>query len=125
MDNKWSNMTSWFQDGLDRKTLVKEFNNSAKTSFVNGNVPALLKCSISKGYKPYKHTNSAFFFTGIRVVAYTNSSLPEQDLNMLGHTILADKRIVRLLVSLGWDTLEVHSDKGETGLRWKLIDFVN
>ena len=125
MGNKWSNMTSWFQDGLDRKKLVKEFNNSAKASFVNGNVPALLKCSISKGYKPYKHTNSAFFFTGIRVVAYTNSSLPEHDLNMLGHTILADKRIVRLLVSLGWDTLEVHSDKGETGLRWKIIDFVN
>ena len=125
MGNKWSNMTSWFQDGLDRKKLVKEFNNSAKASFVNGNVPALLKCSISKGYKPYKHTYSAFFFTGIRVVAYTNSSLPEHDLNMLGHTILADKRIVRLLVSLGWDTLEVHSDKGETGLRWKLIDFVN
>ncbi len=68
-------MTYWFQEGLDRKLLIKEFNNSAKASFVNGGVPALLKCSISKGYKSYKHTNSAFFFTGIRIVAYTNFTI--------------------------------------------------
>jgi len=125
MDNKWSNMTTWFQDGLDRKSLVKKFNIAAKASFINGSVPALLKCSITKGFKPYKHSNSALFFTGIRIVAYTNSSLSELELNILGHTVLAEKRIVRLLVSLGWDTLEVGSDIGENGLRWKLIDFVN
>ena len=123
--DKWQKIQSWFQDVDKRKKLIQEFNDSAKRGFINGEIPALIKCSNSKGNKAYKHSNSAFFFTGFRLEAYTNSALSEKELNILGHTILSCPKIVRLLVSLGWDTLEVGSDKGSLILRWKLIDFIH
>lgn len=42
---------------------------------------------------------------------------------VIGQVILAYTPLVRNLVSLGWDTLEVHDDTGTYGCRWKLIEY--
>jgi hypothetical protein len=42
----------------------------------------------------------------------------------IGNVILSDSELVRRLVVLGFDTLEVHGDKGQYGLRWQLKDFM-
>lgn len=123
MENVWSGITSWFQDVSDRKVLVREFNNAAKAAYISGLVPCLVKCNVSKGYKPYKHSNSAFYFSGIRFTAQSNEIITEEELNILGLSILGDSRIVRLLITLGWDTLEVVSVKNDEGLRWCLTKF--
>ena len=38
----------------------------------------------------------------------------------IGKTILDNKELVRKLVALGWDTLEVHDVKGSNGCKWAL-----
>ena len=42
---------------------------------------------------------------------------------VIGQVILTYTPLVRNLVSLGWDTLEVHDDTGTYGCRWKLIEY--
>lgn len=123
MDNVWNNISAWFQDVADRKYVVHEFNNAAKTAYINGIVPYQLKCGLSRGNKAYKHSTSAWLQSGIRIVVMTNELLSDEELNKIGLSVLADSKIVRMLITLGWDTLEVVCDKGEVGLQWKLTNF--
>jgi hypothetical protein len=53
----------------------------------------------------------------------TNELLSDDELNRIGLSVLADSKIVRMLITLGWDTLEVVCDKGDVGLQWKLTNF--
>mgnify|MGYP000074139831 FL=1 len=43
----------------------------------------------------------------------------------IGLVILSDEMLVRHLISLGWDTLEVHDSVGKRGLKWELKKFSN
>ena len=123
MENVWSGITSWFQDVSDRKVLVREFNNAAKAAYINGSVPYQLKCGLSRGNKAYKHSTSAWLQSGIRIVVMTSDLLSDEELNRIGLSVLVDSKIVRMLITLGWDTLEVVCDKGEVGIQWKLTNF--
>lgn len=123
MNNVWNNISSWIQDVSDRNIVVREFNNTAKSAYINGLVPCQLKCELSRGNKAYKHSTSAWFKSGFRIVAMSNSLLSDDELNCIGLSLLANSKIVRMLITLGWDTLEVICDKGEVGLQWKLINF--
>ena len=42
----------------------------------------------------------------------------------IGSAILADDILVRRLVVCGFDTLEVHDNSGEYGLKWQLKSFI-
>lgn len=44
---------------------------------------------------------------------------------LIGKVILSDKVLVRRLIVLGWDTLEVHDNSSRYGCRWCLTDYVN
>lgn len=123
MDSAWSCISSWFKDVSDRKCVIREFNNAAKAAYINGSVPYQLRCGLSRGNKAYKHSTSSWLQSGIRIVIMTNELLSDEELNKIGLSILADSKIVRMLITLGWDTLEVVCDKGEVGLQWKLTSF--
>lgn len=71
----------------------------------------------------YKHQFSAWINTGFRIQALSGRSLSKEEMIFIGNVILADTELVRRLVVLGWDTLEVHDDVGRYGCRWKLIDY--
>lgn len=123
MENIFNVITSWFQDVSNRKVVVSEFNNFAKSAYIAGAFPYLLNCSISRGNRAYKHSNSSFFYSGIRIVVKTSETLSDKELNLIGLSILHESRVVRLLITLGFDTLEVIKDNSNEGFRWKLIDF--
>ena len=80
---------------------------------------------MSKGVTEYKHEFSAWLNTGFRIQALAGRQLTKEETIFLGNVILQNKELVRRLVALGWDTLEVHSDRGNYGCRWKLIDYAN
>ena len=42
----------------------------------------------------------------------------------IGNVILSNSVLIRQLVALGWDTLEVHDDTGFKGLKWPLRKFI-
>ena len=121
--NTWNNVVSWFKDRSERAKLVSSFNDAARLSFITGDSPTLLKASISKGYPPYKHHFSKFF-SGFRIVAFSGRQLDRGEIQAIGDTIISDDTLVRRLVVLGWDTLEVQGDKGYYGLRWQLKEYM-
>jgi len=123
-ENTWNRVIDWFRDRSERAKLIRSFNDSAKSSFVIGQAPTLLKASISKGEKSYRHQFSNWFKTGYRIQAFSGRQLAKEEIKQIGEVILNDNALIRRLIVLGWDTLEIHGDKGSYGLRWQLKDYV-
>jgi len=123
-DNAWNNILDWFRDRSERAKLLRSFNESARAAFVAGIAPTLLKASISKGDSAYRHQFSNWLNTGFRIQAFTGRVLAKEELVRIGKVILDDSVLVRRLIVLGWDTLEIHGDAGTYGCRWQLKDFI-
>lgn len=120
--NIWNNLIEWFKDRSDRNQLVYNFNYMAKEAFIRGVAPTLLKVSISKGVSEYRHEFSNWMYTGFRIQALSGRTLSKNEMIVIGQVVLADVTLVRRLIALGWDTLEVCDDIGDFGCRWKLMD---
>lgn len=124
LDNTWNNIIDWFRDRSERARLVRSFNESARNSFVAGIAPTLLKASISKGESFYRHQFSNWLNSGFRIQAFTGRILTKDELIHIGKVILDDSVLVRRLIVLGFDTLEIHGDAGTFGCRWQLKDYI-
>jgi len=123
--NAWNRIIEWFSDRSERNELIRSFNYSARIAFVGGIAPTLLKASISKGERLYKHQFSNWLNSGIRIQAFTGRILSKEEILQIGKVILNDDILVRHLIVLGWDTLEIHGDKGSYGCRWQLKDYLS
>ena len=124
LENTWNIIIDWFRDRSERTKLIRSFNDSAKNSFITGDAPTLLKANVSKGVNSYKHQFSNWFNTGYRIKAFSGKQLSKEEIKQIGEVILNDNVLVRRLIVLGWDTLEIHGDKGSYGLRWQIKDYI-
>lgn len=122
--NTWNFIISWFRDRNERSKLIRSFNEAARYSFIQGVVPTLLKASISRGERLYKHQFSDWLNSGFRIQAFKGRELSRRELANIGAVIIADSVLVRKLVVLGFDTLEVIGDVGSYGCRWQLKDYM-
>ena len=122
--NAWNNILDWFRDRSERAKLVRSFNNSARNAFVSGVAPTLLKAKISKGESSYRHQFSNWLNSGFRIQAFSGKVLSKNEIIHIGKVILDDNVLVRRLIVLGWDTLEIHGDEGTYGCRWQLKDYI-
>jgi len=125
MLNIWYRITDWFNDLSERYKLVRNFNKSAKETFIEGIVPVLLEAKITVGDSRFRHTFSKFLAGGFRVKAMSGRELSKNEMIEIGEVILSNELLVRQLISLGWDTLEVHASMGNNGLKWELKRFAN
>ena len=107
----WYKIIDWFSDMSERHRLIRTFNKAGKEAFVYGVAPTLLEASISRGDSAYKHVFSKLY-SGFRIKALSGRALTKEEL-------------IRRLVALGWDTLEVQDIKGFYGVKWALKDFAN
>ena len=125
LENTWNRVVEWFKDRSERGRLVRSFNETAREAFVSGQAPTALKASISRGLPAYRHEFSAWMNTGFRFQALAGRELTKAEIVFIGEVVLANETLVRRLVVLGWDTLEVHGDHGRYGCRWCLADYAN
>lgn len=123
-ENAWNRIIDWFRDRSERSQVIRSFNDSAKSAFIVGEAPTLLKAIISKGESAYKHQFSNWLNTGFRIQTFSGRQLSKEEIKQIGEVILNDNVLVRRLIVLGWDTLEIHGDKGNYGLRWQLKDYI-
>lgn len=119
----WNKIVEWFQDRSDRSRLIRSFNSAARDAFVTGFAPTVLKASTSRGDSRYKTAFSNIFASGFRIQALSGKQLTKEELVAIGSVVLDNIELVRRLVSLGFDTLEVHSDVGNYGCKWRLSDY--
>ena len=115
-------IVEWFGDLTERYRLIRDFNRAAKMSFISGIAPTLLEAKITMGESAYRHEFSKWLAGGFRIKALAGRPLSKSELIELGRVVLDNKELVRKLVSLGWDTLEVHSNEGYNGAKWALKD---
>jgi hypothetical protein len=85
--------------------------------------PTLLECSISVGESAYRHAFSKFMAGGFRIKALSGRPLSRNEMISISEVVLSNQELVRKLISLGWDTLEVHDNAGYNGIKYKLYDF--
>lgn len=123
-ENLWNRIVQWFTDRQERNSLIRSFNASARAAYVAGIAPTLLRASVSKGNRAYRHQFSNWLYSGFRIQAFTGRVLTKNELINIGEAILNDEVLVRRMVVLGWDTLETHGDVGSYGCRWQLKDFL-
>jgi len=124
LENTWNRIIDWFRDRSERSQLIRSFNDSAKNAFIIGEAPTLLKAKISKGERTYRHQFSNWLNSGYRIQAFSGRQLAKDEIKHIGEVILNDNVLVRRLIVLGWDTLEIHGDQGIYGLRWQLKDYI-
>lgn len=60
---------------------------------------------------------------GFRIKALSGQPLQKSELIEIGKVVLDNEELVRKLVALGWDTLEVHDVKGYHGCKWALKNY--
>lgn len=109
----------------ERRKLIEEWNNNARVAFIQGAVPSLLEVSTSVGNSDYRHALSKFFLSGFRIKVKSGRSLTKEELLSIGRIILHNTELVRRIVVLGWDTLEVYDFTTKNGYQWAFKDFMN
>ncbi len=120
----WNLMVGWFQDRRDRHYFLKDFNESAKRAFISGHTDILLKASISYGNSEYRHAFSKFMAGGFRIKVEGGRNLGREEVLSIGKSLIANSTIVRTMISLGWDTLEIHPSNSSSGLQWRLNEVI-
>lgn len=109
----------------ERMKLLREWNQSAKEAYISGTVPSLLEATTSMGNSKNRHELSKLFISGFRIRVKSGHNLTKIDLLNIGRIILTNTTLVRRIIVLGWDTLEVYDARTKIGLQWGLKDFMN
>lgn len=123
-ENWYQKIVEWFRDRSDRRKLIDEFNMSAREAWINGIAPFNMQASVSRGYSYYRHQYSRWMASGFRITLFSGRQLDKTQIILLGTAILQDTSLVRRMVVLGWDTLEIQCDEGYYGSRWQLKDYL-
>jgi len=113
-------IADWFGEMRERYNLIRQFNQSAKQTFIKGEAPTLLEAKITKGDSAFRHEFSKFRGGGFRIKALSGSALKNSEMMEIGKIIIDNEELTRKLIALGWDTLEVHAEGGKKGLKWAL-----
>lgn len=124
-ENFWNKIIGWFRDRSDRRKLILSFNEAAREAFVIGDAPALLEASVSKGDASYRHSFTRWMASGFRIKIFAGRLLTRDEIVYIGDSILSDEKLVRRLIVLGWDTLEIYCEKSTNGLKWNLTDSIS
>ena len=111
----------WFGEQKDRNKFIRDFNKAAKKSFNSGQAPTILEAEVSRGEKAYRHHFSHFIWSGFRIEkTLSENHISRSELIEIGKTIIDNQELVRKLISLGWDTLEVQDKQSAQGVKWAL-----
>lgn len=121
----WNRIVRWFRDMSERRKLINEWNQSAREAYISGTVPSLLEVSSSIGNSAYRHEMSKWMMSGFRIKVKNGRPLMKEELLSIGRIILYNPQLVRRIVILGWDTLEVYDSSNKKGVMWAFKDFLN
>ena len=119
----WNRIVEWFSTKRERQECIRDFNYAAKNAFVSGLVPVYMKADISLGNSSYKHAMSNFF-SGFRIKTLSGRPLTSQEVIAVGQTICSNDELMRRLISLGFDTVEIINPEGRMVRDWKLQAFI-
>lgn len=117
----WDRIISWFTEMGERRKCLSEFNKAASDAFILGIVPVFMKAEVSKGNRDFKHMNSNLLFSGFRIRTVSGTMFTNSQVEAVGLTICSNAELMRKLVTLGFDTLEIVSSSGTIVKAWPIV----
>lgn len=120
----WNKIVSWFREAIERQRCINDFNDAAKNAFISDVAPVYLKSEISRGNRNYKHSMSNFFFSGFRIKPLTGRAMSYNEVEAIGLAIHTNQELMRKLVTLGFDTLEICDTNGSKVKDWELTEIM-
>jgi hypothetical protein len=63
--------------------------------------------------------------SGFRIKVKSGRPLAKEELVAIGRIILYNNQLVRRIVVLGWDTLEVYDSASRKGVQWAFKEFIS
>lgn len=125
---KWRQIINWFRDSSMRKKFLDNFNNNAQINFHNLSVNALLKARTCSGSADsrFRHELSApVIASGFIIEVIAGEDVPQEDIFLIGRTVLYSESVVRWLWALHWDTLIIKDIRSGRSGEWAIKDFVH
>ena len=104
-------IADWFGDVMERRAVINKFNMQSKHAWDEG-FPFMLKAETTRGDYSNRH-NFSRRKSGFRISAMTGGNMNKEKCSMVAMVILSNQTLVRQLMRLGYDTLEVYG--GDTG----------
>jgi hypothetical protein len=120
----WNKIVTWFREANERQRCVNDFNDAAKKAFIENIAPVYLKSEISRGNRNYKHSMSNFFYSGFRIKTLSGSALSYSEVEAVGLAIYTNQELMRKLVTLGFDTLEICDTAGSKVKDWRITEIM-
>ncbi len=120
----WNKIVTWFREANERQRCVNDFNDAAKNAFISNIAPVYLKAEISRGNGNYKHSMSNFFYSGFRIKTLSGRAMSYSEVESIGLAIYTNKELMRKLVTIGLDTLEICDTVGSKVKDWRITDIM-
>lgn len=120
----WNKIVSWFREANERQRCVNDFNDAAKKAFIENVAPVYLKSEISRGNRNYKHSMSNFFYSGFRIKTLSGRAMSYSEVEAIGLAIHTNQELMRKLVTLGLDTLEICDTSGSKVKDWRITEIM-
>ena len=116
----WNKITEWFSTSRERNRFIADFNRAAKQAYIANMVPVYLKAESSRGNSNYKHQFSSFLYHGFRIRMLAGRPLDYYEIMDIGNMLIINTGLMRNLVTLGYDTLEITNIHGNVLKDWRL-----
>lgn len=125
---RWRQIVNWFRDFSLRNQFIKKFNDNAQVNFRNLSVNALLRAKSCAGdpSPDFRHEMSApVIASGFALEVIAGEDVPQDDIILIGQTILYNESVVRWLWALHWDTLIVKDIRSGNSCQWAIKEFIH
>ena len=116
----WNKIIEWFSTSRERNRFIADFNRAAKQAYIANMVPVYLKAESSRGNSNYKHQFSSFLYHGFRIRMLAGRPLDYYEIMDIGNMLIINTGLMRNLVTLGYDTLEITNIHGNVLKDWRL-----
>lgn len=113
-------LADFISDILERRELIKRFNESAKHAYYSGNTNRLLKAHTSNGRSLYRHSMSRLR-SGFRIKVMDVEVLKKSDATEMAMVILENGPFTRQLMAIGYDSLEIET--GYSYYDWQMSKY--
>jgi len=120
----WNRIITWFRNASERQRCINDFNEAARAAFINGIVPVYLKAEVSIGNRNYRHAMSNFLISGFRIKTLSGRPMSNDEIQNVGLAIHSNQELMRTLVTLGFDTLEICGTNGKKVKDWGLTAII-
>lgn len=120
----WDKIIGWFSTMSERSRCISDFNNAAKTAFVNGVVPVYMRAERSRGNSAYKHAMSDWLYSGFKIKTLSGRAMTPNEVKNCGLAIVSNQELMRKLATLGFDTLEIYDPYGYKVKDWRITEIM-